>query len=68
MFDMSVDDIYLEGEPVMFTNEYSDEQTAEDFDEVIIEDVTDEEYPKYTSNTGETLPTFPELNAQNEPC
>ena len=63
MFDMQIEDIFLEAGPVKFTNEYSDEQTADDFDEVIIEDVTDEDYPRYTSNMGETLPTFPELNA-----
>ena len=66
MFEMPIEDIYLKAEPVRFTNEFSDEPTVDDCDEVIIEDVTEEEYPTYMSNTGETLPTFPELNTETE--
>ena len=68
MFSMPIEDVQIEAGPVRFTcqSDNSDGQAANDFDEVIIEDVTDEEYPKYTSNTGETLPTFPELNEQTK--
>ena len=68
MFAMPVEDVYIEEGPMRFTShsEHSDEQVADDFDEVIIEDITDEEYPKYMSNMGETLPTFPKLNVQKE--
>ena len=66
MFGMSVDDVNLESEPVIFRNQHSDEPSFEDIDEVIIEDMTDEEYPKYTTDTGETLPTFPEMTAEFE--
>ncbi|KAI3802335.1 hypothetical protein L1987_30466 [Smallanthus sonchifolius] len=63
LFQMNPDEVITEEASVPTTN-YPSSDELEDVDEVEVEDITNQEYPKYTSVDGDDLPSFADLFTQ----
>ncbi|KAI3821535.1 hypothetical protein L1987_09103 [Smallanthus sonchifolius] len=63
LFQMNPDEVITE-EASVPTIDYPSSDELEDVDEVEVEDITDQEYPKYTSVDGDDLPSFADLFTQ----
>ncbi|KAI3703706.1 hypothetical protein L1987_73900 [Smallanthus sonchifolius] len=63
LFQMNPDEVITE-EASVSTTDYPSSDELEDVDEVEVEDITDQEYPKYTSVDGDDLPSFVDLFTQ----
>ncbi|KAI3819500.1 hypothetical protein L1987_13340 [Smallanthus sonchifolius] len=63
LFQMNPDEVIIE-EASVPTTDYPSSDELEDVDEVEVEDITDQEYPKYTSVDGDDLPSFADLFTQ----
>ncbi|KAI3814012.1 hypothetical protein L1987_18751 [Smallanthus sonchifolius] len=63
LFQMNPDEVITE-EASVATTDYPSSDELEDVDEVEVEDITNQEYPKYTSVDGDDLPSFADLFTQ----